>query len=626
MSINKYTTLYPYIKEYFSHLNWINRLCNQLKPKEDGLQIKTAFNFLVRYISNWSFFAQHLTPFPFIFENMAYNQFEGDPARKALLQRYCLNVPSKELIIRGRSPNLSRGFNKDVKSPKAFKKDINSPGEFTEEVKPPREFTKEVNSPKAFNKDVNSPGKFTKYDSTIQSFSFKTQTNKTQSKAPAKEKSEKACFPSFSNAEIWESSPLFSTPILSSTEFISKDVLDKFFQFDSIHSKFKNLDINNQLVTHFFEHESGSDTISNNLSSTLFPQINQNGNTGYMYNIPSPASPKDQPKSGSTPKNYKKQQPVPNLIESKKGHKDISPNFHIMNHLPQFIFQDFHLMSHFLPFINPLINPSAELFTTNVSSSKETISNELFTLIENKRTQKIRPRNHFLQFINPHVNPLAEPLITNVPTTMKAILGGLVTLTGNKMSRNQEKKGHRSLDHSIERFLKIDQKVRHDSLLPLKHFIVHDWLDTADNNFNGHNLVIAPKACLEYYLTDILNQLINLVTKSVSTINPNLRLSSSRNFYEDVHTKSLLAKGFSINIDRLSPSIIAEKIYEKRSPIIQPENSDGFKARKANQVINNTFNVTVNTSLSETGDTMIDLGGKLAEILRDEARRYGVKV
>jgi hypothetical protein len=84
----------------------------------------------------------------------------------------------------------------------------------------------------------------------------------------------------------------------------------------------------------------------------------------------------------------------------------------------------------------------------------------------------------------------------------------------------------------------------------------------------------------------------------------------------------------------LSTAVIVEKIYKTQFT----NGSRGIDANlnfresrdNQNQEVSNTFNVTMNVdkALSEVwnGDDLQDLGEKLSEILRDEARRYGIKI
>jgi hypothetical protein len=84
----------------------------------------------------------------------------------------------------------------------------------------------------------------------------------------------------------------------------------------------------------------------------------------------------------------------------------------------------------------------------------------------------------------------------------------------------------------------------------------------------------------------------------------------------------------------LSSTVIVEKIYKTQFTNGSRGSDGNLNFRESrdnqNQKVSNTFNVTMNVdkALSEVwdGDNLQDLGEKLTEILRDEARRYGIKI
>ncbi len=84
----------------------------------------------------------------------------------------------------------------------------------------------------------------------------------------------------------------------------------------------------------------------------------------------------------------------------------------------------------------------------------------------------------------------------------------------------------------------------------------------------------------------------------------------------------------------LSTAVIVEKIYKTQFANGSKGSDAGLNFRDSgdNQIqkVSNTFNVTMNVdkALSEVwdGDDLQDLGEKLTEILRDETRRYGIKI
>jgi hypothetical protein len=85
----------------------------------------------------------------------------------------------------------------------------------------------------------------------------------------------------------------------------------------------------------------------------------------------------------------------------------------------------------------------------------------------------------------------------------------------------------------------------------------------------------------------------------------------------------------------LSTAVIIEKIYNPQFATSSKGSDSNLNFSHSrdnqNQEVTNTFNVTMNVSANSSfieGDagSFQDLGEKLAEILTDEARRYGIKV